>query len=102
MNEPGSAGTPGTSRRLGLIQKPSHPLCREDIMWVLHYAHKKVTSLDPAAQELTKSQLLQSYSGYCRAVLLLMDSRGAIHTCSEEIRACLADILNGLNTESWS
>ncbi|NMO94696.1 hypothetical protein [Paenibacillus lemnae] len=85
-----------STKRLRQILDPSHPLCREDIIWVLHYVQKKVASKDPALQDLSKPQLLQSYAGYCQTVMSLLGGTRPVHSGSDEIRACLLDIVNGL------
>ncbi|MEK3731038.1 MULTISPECIES: hypothetical protein [Paenibacillus] len=83
-------------KRLSRIMDPSYPLCREDIVWVLHYVQKKVARKDPALLDLSKPRLLQNFSSYCEAALLLLGSGGYCHTRSDDLRACLLEAMHGL------
>ena len=85
-----------TRKRLNQILNPAHPLCREDIVWVLHYVQKKVASKDPALLELSKPRLLQTFCSYCEAATLLLDGKPHIHADNDAIRAGLRDMLYGL------
>ena len=87
---------PELPKRLSLILDPSHPLCREDIIWVLHYVQKKVASKDPALLDLTKPRLLQSFGSYCEAAMLLLGSKAHFHADNDDIRARLLDLVHGL------
>ncbi|WP_106768222.1 hypothetical protein [Paenibacillus faecalis] len=87
---------PEPPKRLIQILDPSHPLCREDIMWVLHYVQKKVASKDPALLELSKPRLLQTFNSYCEAAMLLLGSKAPFYADNDKIRACLLDVLHGL------
>lgn len=87
---------PEPPKRLTQIMDPAHPLCRDDIIWILHYVQKKVASKDPALLDLSKPRLLQSYSSYCEAAMLLLSSKAHFHADNDNIRACLLDVLHGL------
>lgn len=87
---------PEPPKRLSMILDPSHPLCREDIIWVLHYVQKKVASKDPALLDLSKPRLLQSFSRYCEAAMLLLGNKAHFHADDDDIRACLRDVVHGL------
>ncbi|WP_054958342.1 hypothetical protein [Paenibacillus dakarensis] len=87
---------PELPKRLSTILGPSHPLCREDIIWVLHYAQKKVALKDPALLELSKPRILQIFNSYCEAAMLLLGSHAHFHADDDDIRACLRDLVFGL------
>lgn len=87
---------PEPPKRISQILDSSRPLCREDIIWVLHYVQKKVASKDPALLDLSKPQLLQTFAKYSEAAMLLLGSKTHVHIDNDGIRACLADLLNGL------
>lgn len=83
-------------KRLSRILDPSYPLCREDIVWVLHYVQKKVARKDPALLDLSKPRLLQNFSSYCEAALLLLGGGSCYHTKNDDLRACLLEAMHGL------
>lgn len=92
-NQPKSPEVP---KRIRQILDPSYPLCREDILWVLHYVQKKVALKDPLLLDLSKPRLLQSFGSYCEAAMLLLGSGPHTRPDYGRIRACLADMLQGL------
>lgn len=87
---------PSAQARIRRILDPSYPLCRADVVWVLHFVQKKVASKDPALLDLTKPRLLQNYNSYCEAALLLLGNGNPIHTKSGDIRTCLLEAMHGL------
>lgn len=84
------------ARRIRRISDPSYPLCREDIIWVLHYVQKKVASKDPSLLDLSKPRLLKNFSSYCEAALLLHNSGNHFHAKNDDVRTCLLDAMYGL------
>ncbi|MGG4104532.1 hypothetical protein AAXB25_11385 [Paenibacillus lautus] len=89
-------GLSSAAKRIRRILDPSYPLCREDVIWVLHFVQKKVALKDPALLDLSKPRLLQNYNSYCEAALLLLGSGNHIHTKNHDIRTCLLEAMHGL------
>ncbi|MGG3282687.1 hypothetical protein [Paenibacillus solani] len=91
-----STNLSSAARRIRRISDPSYPLCREDIIWVLHYVHKKVALKDPLLLDLSKPRLLKNFSSYCEAALLLHSSGNHFHAKNADIRTTLLDAMYGL------
>ncbi|MEX3616459.1 hypothetical protein [Paenibacillus glucanolyticus] len=89
-------GLTSSSIRIRRILDPSYPLCREDMIWVLHFVQKKVALKDPALLDLSKPRLLQNFNSYSEAALLLLGSGNHVHTKSDDIRTCLLEAMHGL------
>ncbi|SEM38561.1 hypothetical protein SAMN04488688_11297 [Paenibacillus sp. cl141a] len=89
-------GLSSSAKRIRRMLDPSYPLCREDVMWVLHFVQKKVALKDPALQDLSKPRLLQNFNSYCEAALLLLGSGNHFHTKNGDIRTCLLEAMHGL------
>lgn len=86
------------SERFARIIHPSHPLCREDIIWVLSYIQKKVAQGDPALLELPKPRLLHNFQSFAELTALLLKSpRGSLEE-DQRIRAQLGEAMHGLIT----
>ncbi|MDF2718464.1 MAG: hypothetical protein K0R28_5389, partial [Paenibacillus sp.] len=45
-------------RRLEQILSPNHPLCKDDVVWVLEFVKKKVAEQDPRLLDLPQPRLL--------------------------------------------
>lgn len=86
----------GTSKRIDQIADPKHILCRDDMIWVLHYVQKKVAQGEPALLELPKPRLLQNFQYFGEAALLLLSRSSASHLENERIRTCLLEAMHGL------
>ncbi|MDR9852833.1 hypothetical protein RJP21_04335 [Paenibacillus sp. VCA1] len=88
--------SPETLSRIKKIADPRHILCREDMLWVLHYVQQKVAQGEPALLELPKPRLLQNFQFFGEAALLLLDRSAAGHAQDERIRICLQEAMHGL------
>jgi hypothetical protein len=64
-----------SQKRLNQILDPSHPLCKEDVVWVLELIKKKVADGDPAYSDLPQPQLLKHFSCFAEAAMLLIHHR---------------------------
>ncbi|BFH61541.1 hypothetical protein PAJ34TS1_21330 [Paenibacillus azoreducens] len=89
---------PETAARIKQIADPRHILCREDMLWVLHYVQQKVAQGEPALLELSKPRILRNFQYFGEAALLLLDRTAAGHTQDERIRTCLLEAMHGLIT----
>ncbi|MCJ8011311.1 hypothetical protein MUG84_06050 [Paenibacillus sp. KQZ6P-2] len=88
--------SPETTARINEIANPRHILCREDMLWVLHYVQQKVAQGEPALLELTKPRLLQNFQYFGEAALLLLSRATTGHAQDERIRTCLQEAMHGL------
>ncbi|MWV45173.1 hypothetical protein GRF59_16225 [Paenibacillus sp. HJL G12] len=88
--------SPETAARIKQIADPRHILCREDMLWVLHYVQQKVAQGEPALLELSKPRILQNFQFFGEAALLLLSRTTTGHTQDERIRSCLQEAMYGL------
>ncbi|WP_424765956.1 hypothetical protein [Paenibacillus sp. sgz302251] len=68
-------------RRIQRILDPAHPLCREDVVWMLEYIKKKVADEDPALMDLSQPRLMQNFHFFAEAAMSLIHRR---HSCDQE------------------
>ncbi len=79
------------------ILDPSHPLCREDVLWALGFIKKKVTERAPEWSGLDQSQLLAHFTCFADMALLLLHRRSP----SIQETACFRKMLNELLSPDW-
>ncbi|MGF7049194.1 hypothetical protein J2T13_003702 [Paenibacillus sp. DS2015] len=84
------------SHRMHRISDPSHVLCRDDIIWVLHYVQQKVAQEDPAMLDLSKPRLLHIFQYYGEVTLLLLSRSWPNHLDQDTMRSCLMEVMHGL------
>lgn len=82
--------------RLEEICDVHHMLCRDDMIWVLHYVQQKVAQGDPALLELPKPRLLRNFQYFGEISILLLKRPGTNHLEQDNIRACLMEAMYGL------
>lgn len=61
--------------RIERIRDPSRPVCREDLVWLLHAVKKKVADGAPALQDLPRPQLIALFRDFAEAALVLLEGR---------------------------
>ncbi|WP_438351541.1 hypothetical protein ACP8HI_13390 [Paenibacillus sp. FA6] len=83
-------------RRLEEICDVRHMLCRDDMMWVLHYVQQKVAQGDPALLELPKPRLLRNFQYFGEVSILLLKRPGTSYLEQDNIRSCLMEAMHGL------
>jgi len=83
-------------RRIEEICDVRHMLCRDDIMWVLHYVQQKVAQGDPALLELPKPRLLRNFQYFGEVSMLLLKRPGLNYLEQDNIRQCLMEAMHGL------
>lgn len=64
-----------SQQRISKLMDPSHPLCKEDVIWVLEVIKKKVADGDPKYSDLPQPQLLKQFSCFAEAAMLLIHRR---------------------------
>ncbi|MEI7027860.1 hypothetical protein [Paenibacillus sp. y28] len=86
-------------QKLEQLLKPSHTLCREDLIWILEYVKKKVAEKDPLVLGLPQPRLLMNFHYFSEIAMLLIHRR---YTCGPEVetvRAWVKETLDGLTAE---
>ncbi|WP_188892949.1 hypothetical protein [Paenibacillus radicis (ex Gao et al. 2016)] len=84
--------------RLSRILHPDHPLCREDVVWMLEYIKKKVADEDPALTELSQPRLLKNFHCFAEAAMSLVHRRHCSAQEAGRLRAWLIEAAYGLTT----
>lgn len=80
-------------KRLTQLLDPSHPLCKEDVIWALEYIKKKVAEGDPALLDQPQPQLLKTFSCFAEAAMLLIHRRPAGDHEADRLRGWLSESL---------
>ncbi|CAM3955256.1 hypothetical protein L1N85_00255 [Paenibacillus alkaliterrae] len=91
-----------TQRRIKSILDPEHPICREDVVWMLEFIKKKVADEDPALMDLSQPRLMQNFHFFAEAAMSLIHRR---HYCDQEadrLRDWLRQAAFGLNKDTSS
>ncbi|MFD0587966.1 hypothetical protein ACFQZE_08110 [Paenibacillus sp. GCM10027627] len=92
--------TPNAAKlRIGQILDPEHPLCRDDVVWMLGYIKKKVADEDPLLLGLSQPRLMQNFLNFAEASMALIGRR---HYCDQEasrLRHWLKEAAHGLIPE---
>lgn len=61
--------------RLEQILHPNHPLCRDDVVWVLELIKKRVAEEDPALLDLPQPRLLKNFQYFAETAMMLIHRR---------------------------
>ncbi|GLX68349.1 hypothetical protein [Paenibacillus glycanilyticus] len=85
-----------TSARIDRILSPDHPLCREDVIWMLEYIKKKVADEDPALRSLSQPRLLRNFHYFAEASMLLIRRKHYSDQEASRLRQCLIEASYGL------
>lgn len=85
-------------RRLEQILSPSHPLCKDDVVWVLEFVKKKVAEQDPRLLDLPQPRLLQNFQHFAEAATLLLTRRPSCVGEAERLRKTLIEATFGLTS----
>lgn len=83
-------------KRLEEICDVRHMLCREDIIWVLHYVQQKVAQGDPALLELPKPRLLRNFQYFGEISMLLLKRPDPSYLEQDNIRFSIMEAMHGL------
>ncbi|CAM3356067.1 hypothetical protein PALU110988_18325 [Paenibacillus lupini] len=82
--------------RMDRILSPDHPLCREDVVWMLEYIKKKVADEDPALRDLSQPRLLKNFHYFAEASMLLIRRKHYSEQEATRLRQCLIEASYGL------
>ncbi|CAH0120055.1 MULTISPECIES: hypothetical protein [unclassified Paenibacillus] len=85
-----------TTRRLERIFDPDHPLCKEDVVWILEYIKKKVADEDPSLLDLSQPRLLKNFHCFAEVALSLIHRRTVYDQEIDGLRSYLAEAVHGL------
>ncbi|MDF2926852.1 MAG: hypothetical protein K0R57_5766 [Paenibacillaceae bacterium] len=83
-------------RKLELLLDPYHPLCREDVVWLLEYIKKKVAEEDPSLLELTPPRLLRNFRYFAEISTLLINNRTVGDQDAQRLKQWLSEAAFGL------
>lgn len=96
MSNAEPAGGHPSDRRISTIMDPNHPLCREDVVWMLEYIKKKVADNDPALLGLAQPRLIQNFHYFAEAAMSLIHRRHYSEQEADRMRSWLREAAYGL------
>ncbi|QAY65473.1 hypothetical protein [Paenibacillus protaetiae] len=88
-----------TEKRINTIMNPDHPLCREDVIWMLEYIKKKVADAAPELLGLAQPRLIQSFHSFAEAAMSLVHRHHYSDQEADRLRRWLRDAVDGLSPE---
>lgn len=92
---PDSHPVPTAAARMARIMDPNHPLCKEDIVWVLNAVKQKLTDQDEIWSKLEPERLIRNFR-YFAEISLLLIRNSSYGQESDRIRQYLAEAAHGL------
>jgi hypothetical protein len=69
------------------ISHPAHPLCRDDVIWMLDLIKKKVSEPDSNLIDLNPSQLLQLFHVFAELAMKLIHRMPTCYQETEQLKA---------------
>lgn len=88
-----------TQRRIDRILDPGHPLCRDDVIWMLEFIKKKVADEDPALMDLSQPRLLQNFHYFAETAMALIQRKYYFDQEADRLREWLKQAAYGLNND---
>lgn len=85
-----------TERKLARILDPDHPLCRDEVVWVLEFIKKKVAEEDPKWMELSQPRLLKNFHYFAEIALMLIQKRNGFDQEAGRLKDWLNEAVHGL------
>ncbi|MHA6484638.1 hypothetical protein ACX1C1_22340 [Paenibacillus sp. strain BS8-2] len=85
-----------TDQRIRTILNPEHPLCRDDVIWMLGYIKKKVADADPAFMDLSQPRLMKNFLYFAEAAMALIQRRHCSDQEADRLRDWLREASHGL------
>jgi hypothetical protein len=85
MSQPAPVINP-TRIRIEQISHPAHPLCRDDIIWMLDLIKKKVSEPDPNLIGLSSTQLLQYFHIFAELAMKLIHRSQTCYQETEQLK----------------
>ncbi|MCS7459395.1 hypothetical protein N0M98_04520 [Paenibacillus doosanensis] len=84
-------------RKLEQILDPAHPLCRDDVVWILEFIKKKVAEEDPALADLSQPRLLQNFRYFAEISLMLIQRRNGFDQEADRLKDWIYEASFGLH-----
>lgn len=82
--------------RFERIMDPNHPLCREDVVWLLNTIKIKLIA-SPSAPALSYDTILHSYRYYAEVSMLMLQRTSSSALESERLRTYMREAARILN-----
>ena len=82
-------------KRIRQILDPAHPICKDDVIWLLDAIKKKVADGDPAISDLPQPQLLMQFRYFAEAAMLLIHRRPNADQEIDRLRFVLSETIRG-------
>lgn len=96
MKQSQSASINPAQRKLEQILDPVHPLCKDDVVWVLELIKKKVAEEDPQLMELSQPRLMQNFRYFADIALMLIQRRNGFDQEADRLKTWIAEASHGL------
>jgi len=78
-------------RHISNLLDADHPLCRNDVIWLLQYIKKRVADEDPALLDIPQLRLIQAFHAYAEAALCLIQRGNNNSLDANQMRKWLAE-----------
>ncbi|GIP32881.1 hypothetical protein [Paenibacillus sp. J2TS4] len=85
-----------SSRRLEQILHPNHPLCKDDVIWMLEWIKKKVAEGDPKLLDLPQPRLLKNFHYFAETAMMFIHGRPVYDQELDSIKSWLREAGYGL------
>ncbi|UJF35234.1 hypothetical protein [Paenibacillus hexagrammi] len=89
-----------TKGKLEQILHPSHPLCRDDVVWILEFIKKKVAEEDPQLQDLSQPRLMRNFRYFAEVAMMLIHRRNGFDQEADRLKMWLREAAYGLQDPS--
>lgn len=89
-----------TDLKLEKILDPAHPLCKEEVVWMLEFIKKKVAEADPKLADLSQPRLLQNFRYFAEIALMLIQRRNGFDQEADRLKDWLNEASFGLRPTS--
>ena len=84
------------ARRFQEMTSGHHPLCRDEVVWMLEYIHKKMAEKDSGLLELSPPRLLRNYYYFAEIVMLFLRRNAEHHFEPGQVKEWLKEASYGL------
>ncbi|WP_438446696.1 hypothetical protein [Gorillibacterium sp. sgz5001074] len=86
-----------SGRTLEQLLDPQHPLCKDDVIWLLDYIKKKVAEEDPDLLDLSQPRLLKNFRYFAEISMLMLHRRPFYDQDADRLRQWMAEAVYGLH-----
>lgn len=97
MSQSQSSIPNAAQRKLEQILNPAHPLCRDDVVWILEFIKKKVAEEDPGLKDLSQPRLMQNFRYFAEISLMLIHRRGGFEYEADRLKDWIHEASFGLH-----